>query len=67
MDGAPRELYALRPDRMRVVPGPDGWPMAYDYAVGSETVRFAARDHGRDDGVEGHAASRQPAIGSGQS
>ena len=21
-----RELYALRPDRMKVVPGPDGWP-----------------------------------------
>ena len=38
---APRELYALRPDRMRVVPGPDGWPAAYDYAVGAQTVRFA--------------------------
>jgi HK97 family phage portal protein len=38
--GAPRELYGLRPDRMRVVPGPDGWPAAYDYAVGAETVRF---------------------------
>jgi HK97 family phage portal protein len=40
VEGVPRELYALRPDRMRVVPGPDGWPAAYDYAVGSETVRF---------------------------
>jgi HK97 family phage portal protein len=40
IDGAPRELYALRPDRMRVVPGPDGWPAAYDYAVGAEAVRF---------------------------
>jgi HK97 family phage portal protein len=40
IDGAPRELYALRPDRMRVVPGPDGWAAAYDYAVGMETVRF---------------------------
>ena len=40
VDGAPRELYALRPDRMRVVPGQDGWPAAYDYAVGAETVRF---------------------------
>ena len=36
----PRELYALRPDRMRVVPGRDGWPEAYDYTVGSDTVRF---------------------------
>jgi len=40
LDGAPRELHALRPDRMRVVPGPDGWPEAYDYSVGAETVRF---------------------------
>ena len=30
---AVRELYALRPDRMRVVPGADGWPEAYDYTV----------------------------------
>ena len=34
LDGRLRELYALRPDRMRVVPGPDGWPAAYEYAVG---------------------------------
>ncbi|MFC5393106.1 phage portal protein [Bosea vestrisii] len=36
----PRELYALRPDRMRVVPGRDGWPDAYDYTVGAQTIRF---------------------------
>ena len=41
VDGTPSELYALRPDRMRVVPGADGWPAAYEYSVGSETVRFA--------------------------
>ena len=35
-----RELYALRPDRMRVVPGPDGWPSAYEYTVAGESVRF---------------------------
>ncbi|HXF90197.1 MAG TPA: phage portal protein [Xanthobacteraceae bacterium] len=35
-----RELYALRPDRMRVVPGPDGWPAAYEYTVAGATVRF---------------------------
>src|SRR3954451_6608959 len=34
LEGAPRELYALRPDRMRVVPGPDGWPAAYDTVSG---------------------------------
>lgn len=39
--GVPRELYVLRPDRMRVVPGSDGWPAAYDYTVGGRTVRLA--------------------------
>src|ERR671926_330286 len=43
VDGSPRELHALRPDRMRVVPGADGWPAAYDYTVGSETIRFVQR------------------------
>jgi len=36
-----RELYALRPDRMKLVPGPDGWPQAYDYTVAGSSVRFA--------------------------
>jgi len=40
IDGAVRELHALRPDRMRVVPGADGWPEAYEYAVGGRTLRF---------------------------
>jgi HK97 family phage portal protein len=35
-----RELHALRPDRMRVVPGPDGWPEGYDYVVGGRSLRF---------------------------
>ncbi|MGE5534104.1 MAG: phage portal protein, partial [Acidobacteriota bacterium] len=35
-----RELYALRPDRMKVVPWPDGWPQAYEYTVGGSSVRF---------------------------
>ena len=40
VEGLPRELHALRPDRMRVVPGPNGWPAAYDYEVGASKVRF---------------------------
>jgi HK97 family phage portal protein len=36
-----RELYALRPDRMKLVPGRDGWPQGYDYTVAGQTVRFA--------------------------
>jgi HK97 family phage portal protein len=35
-----RELYALRPDRMKVVPGPDGWPQAFEYTVAGQSVRF---------------------------
>ena len=35
-----RELYALRPDRMKVVPGPDGWPQGYEYSTAGQTVRF---------------------------
>ncbi len=44
LDGRPRELHVLRSDRMRVVPGPDGWPAAWDYTVGGRTVRFAAEE-----------------------
>ncbi len=40
IDGAVRELYALRPDRMRIVPGGDGWPEAYEYHVAGRSVRF---------------------------
>jgi HK97 family phage portal protein len=36
----PGEVHALRPDRMSLVPGADGWPVAYDYAVGGRTHRF---------------------------
>jgi HK97 family phage portal protein len=39
--GAVRALYALRPDRVSVVPGPRGWPIAYDYSVDGRTTRFA--------------------------
>ncbi|WP_431559626.1 phage portal protein [Methyloceanibacter sp.] len=46
VDGAVRELHALRPDRMKVVPGPDGWPEAYEYSVAGQTVRFAQGDDG---------------------
>lgn len=38
---APRELYALRPDRMKLVPGPRGWPVAYIYSVAGRSHRYA--------------------------
>ncbi|MDR7039409.1 HK97 family phage portal protein [Methylobacterium sp. BE186] len=40
LDGRPREIHVLRPDRMRVVPGPDGWPAAYAYDVGGRRLHF---------------------------
>jgi HK97 family phage portal protein len=44
--GSLRELHVLRPDRMKVVPGADGWPEAYDYTVGGQTVRFRQDEAG---------------------
>jgi HK97 family phage portal protein len=41
--GAPIELHVLRSDRMSVVPGADGWPVAYEYAVSGRKHRFDAR------------------------
>jgi HK97 family phage portal protein len=38
--GLPQELHVLRADRMSLVPGPDGWPVAYDYVVGGRKHRF---------------------------
>lgn len=34
------EIYALRPDRMRVIPGPRGFLARYEYTAGGEVVRF---------------------------
>ena len=37
IDGEVKGLYGLRPDRMRVVAGKDGWPGAYSYSAGGVT------------------------------
>ena len=42
--GLPVELHVLRSDRMSVVPGADGWPAAYEYAVGGRKHRFQMQD-----------------------
>ena len=42
--GLPGELHVLRSDRMALVPGADGWPVAYDYAVGGRVHRFAVAE-----------------------
>jgi HK97 family phage portal protein len=43
ISGGPRELYVLRSDRMKVVPGSDGWPVAYEYGVGAKKHVFDMR------------------------
>ena len=41
LSGEPRELHILRPDRIQIVPGADGYPEAYDYSVeGTAPVRL---------------------------
>ena len=40
VDGAARELYVLRPDRMKARLGARGWPEAYEYTVGGRTAVF---------------------------
>ncbi|MEX0644569.1 MAG: phage portal protein, partial [Parvularculaceae bacterium] len=40
IDGEIRELYALRPDRMKARLGARGWPEAYEYTVGGRTALF---------------------------
>lgn len=47
VDGTIRELHNLRPDRMKVLPGPNGWPEGYEYTAGGKCVRFT------DEPVEG--------------
>ncbi|MDR3424392.1 MAG: phage portal protein [Alphaproteobacteria bacterium] len=39
---APIELYALRPDRMKVVPGPAGLPQGYQYNVNGQVTNWPA-------------------------
>jgi HK97 family phage portal protein len=40
--GAPVELYVLRPDRMKVIPGPTGLPQGYQYNVGGQVTQWSA-------------------------
>lgn len=43
LDGEPRALHVLRPDRVRPVPDRDGWVAAYDYA-GARSQRIPLGD-----------------------
>jgi len=41
-----RELHLLRPDRVRILEGRDGWPEAYEYRVGTLVRRHAVGEGG---------------------
>lgn len=40
--GRPAALWALRPERMTLETGADGWPVAWVYRAGARSVRYAA-------------------------
>jgi len=42
--GQPIELFALRPERVSVVQGNDGWPCRFDYRIGGENLPIAIDD-----------------------
>lgn len=42
--GQPVELFALRPDRISVIAGPDGWPCAYNYSVAGDKIILPVED-----------------------
>ena len=42
LDGEVRELYALRPDRMKAVVGASGWAEAWEYSVSGRKTLFRA-------------------------
>src|SRR3546814_20737306 len=43
-EGRPAELIALRPERVSVELGANGWPVAHRYRVGDTVMRFAVED-----------------------
>ena len=42
--GKPVELFALRPERMTVIPGADGWPTGWRYRIGETLIDLPLED-----------------------
>ena len=42
--GRPAELYALRPERVSVIAGSDGWPSGYAYKIGEKVLTIPLLD-----------------------
>ncbi len=43
-DGQPAELFALRPERVRILPDANGWPVAFLYSLGETSLQIDAVD-----------------------
>jgi HK97 family phage portal protein len=46
IDGEVRELFVLRPDRMKPLKGPRGWPVAWEHRVGGDVRRISREADG---------------------
>ncbi len=44
LNETPRELYVLRPDRMKISAGEEGWPQSFHYSVNNQSVIFPIPD-----------------------
>ncbi len=44
--GKPVELFALRPERVSIVPDAEGWPAAYEYKIGDRKLAIPVEDEG---------------------
>lgn len=49
VNGQVRELYQLRPDRMKVIPGANGLPIGYQYRNGNRVVQWDVQPDGSCD------------------
>ena len=58
--GRPVELFALRPERVTLVPGSDGWPRAYEYRVGEQRIAIPVEDEAGWPGII-HIKAMHPA------
>jgi len=43
-DGPPADLYVLKPERISIDTGPDGWPRGYTYTVTQNVTKLRRRD-----------------------
>lgn len=60
LEGAPRELHVLRPDRIKILLGEDGWAGGYEYSIEGRSIRFKQSEDGAQNPIL-HQALFHPA------